>query len=170
MPPIDSIDRRTDVVFLLFYYAEVVEGVTKLQKLLFLIEQETEFFEAYQEDIAFEFAPYKMGPFSEHVYEEIEFLLSLNAIESEPLDRTFQTVGDSAIAEKRFSITPKGQKIAIELENQLEVEYREELQTVVGRYNQMALTELLEYVYQEYPAYAAESEILDELDIETPSA
>lgn len=170
MPPIDSIDRRTDVVFLLFHYAETVEGVTKLQKLLFLIEQETEFFGAYQEDIAFEFAPYKMGPFSEHVYEEIEFLLSLNAIESEPLDQRFPNVDDSTVAEKQFSITPKGRKIAAELEKQLEVEYREELQTVVGRYNQMALTELLEYVYQEYPAYAAESEILDELDIETTSA
>lgn len=167
MPPIDSIDRRTDVAFLLFQYAETIEGVTKLQKLLFLIEQETEFFQAYQEDIAFEFAPYKMGPFSEYVYEEIEFLLSLNAIESEPLDRAISNDNNATLAEKRFSITPKGQKIASELEKQLEAKYRQELRTVVDTYNRMGLTKLLEYVYREYPSFAAESEILDELDVES---
>ena len=169
MPPIDSIDRRTDVVFLLFHYAETIDGVTKLQKLLFLIEQETEFFKAYEEDIAFEFAPYKMGPFSEYVYEELEFLLSLTAIESDPLNSTTPNIHNSEFAEKRFTITSKGEKIANELEGQLEPEYREELQVLVETYNQMSLSKLLEYVYQEYPAYAAESEILDDLDIEPTS-
>lgn len=168
MPRIDEIDRRTDVVFLLFLYAEEVEGVTKLQKLLFLIEQETKFFQAYEDSVAFEFAPYKMGPFSEHVYEELEFLLSLEAIESEPLDATAPELTDSNFSEKRFSITSKGRKIASELETQLESEYRNELQTLVEEYNALSLAELIEYVYSEYPSYAAESEILDELAIEIP--
>ncbi|WP_458190340.1 DUF4065 domain-containing protein [Haladaptatus sp. NG-WS-4] len=168
MPRIDEIDRRTDVVFLLFLYAETVAGVTKFQKLLFLIEQETEFFEAYEDSVAFEFAPYKMGPFSEHVYEELEFLLSLEAIESESLDATTPELIDSDFTEKRFSITAKGRKIAAELETQLEAEYRTELQTLVEKYNALSLPELIEYVYTEYPSYAAESEILDELAIEIP--
>ncbi|AAV44386.1 unknown (plasmid) [Haloarcula marismortui ATCC 43049] len=108
-----------------------------------------------------------MGPFSEYVYEEIEFLLSLNAIESEPLDRAISNDNNATLAEKRFSITPKGQKIASELEKQLEAKYRQELRTVVDTYNRMALTRLLEYVYREYPSFAAESEILDELDVES---
>lgn len=168
MPPIDEIDRRTDVVFLLFFYAETVEGVTKLQKLLFLIEQETEFFQAYKDSVAFEFAPYKMGPFSEHVYEELEFLLSLEAIESEPLEDTTPDLTNTDFSEKRFTITSKGRKIAAELETQLESEYRTELQTLVAEYNPLSLAELIEYVYTEYPSYAAESEILDELAIEIP--
>lgn len=167
MARIDEIDRRTDVVFLLFSYAEAVEGVTKLQKLLFLIEQETEFFQAYEDDIAFNFAPYKMGPFSEHVYEELEFLLSLDAIESEPLAGADPDPTESDLAEQRFVITPKGEKIAAELESQLEPEYRHELSDIVITYNSLPLQELLKYVYTEYPKYAAESEIIDELAIES---
>jgi len=167
MPPIDEIDRRTDVVFLLFLYAETIEGVTKLQKLLFLIEKETEFFQEYKEDVALEFAPYKMGPFSEHVYEELEFLLSLGAIESEPLDDEVPEVVDSGLTGKLFTLTPKGKKIATELESQLKSEYQTELQQVVDEYNPLPLPQLLEYVYTEYPDYAAESEILEDLGIET---
>jgi len=166
MPRIDKIDRRTDVVFLLFLYAEEIAGVTKLQKLLFLIEQETDFFQAYKQDIAFKFAPYKMGPFSEHVYEELEFLLSLGAIESEPLDDSSTDLTDTDLSEKRFTITRKGEKIASELESQLKPEYQDELRELVREYNSLPLEELLKYVYTEYPDYAAESEILDELGIE----
>lgn len=166
MPRIDKIDRRTDVVFLLFRYADEIAGVTKLQKLLFLIEQETEFFQAYEQDVAFKFAPYKMGPFSEHVYEELEFLLSLDAIESEPMDDPTTDLTDSDLSEKRFSIIRKGEKIASELEDQLEPEYQDELRALVRKYNSLPLEELLEYVYTEYPDYAAKSEILDELGID----
>ena len=165
MPRIDEIDRRTDIVFLLFYYAEAIEGVTKVQKLLFLIEQETEFFDAYRDAVAFDFAPYKMGPFSKHVYEELEFLLSLNVIEAAPIDTAAPSPPDSELAEKRFTITSKGEKIAAELESQLEPDYRTELQEIVETYNPQSLPTLLEYVYTEYPEYAAESEILDELGL-----
>ncbi|WP_424016226.1 DUF4065 domain-containing protein (plasmid) [Halorientalis pallida] len=166
MARIDKIDRRTDVVFLVFSYAEAIEGVTKLQKLLFLIEQETEFFQAYENDIAFEFAPYKMGPFSKHVYEELEFLLSLDAIETEPLPGADPNPTDSEFAEQRFTITAKGEKIAAQLESQLEPEYCDELSDTVTTYNSLELQDLLKYVYTEYPEYAADSEIIDELEIE----
>lgn len=165
MPRIDEIDRRTDVVFLLFNYAGEIEGVTKVQKLLFLIEQETEFFEAYRDSIAFEFAPYKMGPFSEQVYEELEFLLSLGAIKAEEMDKSGPTAHESELSEKRFILTTKGEKITAELETQLEERYRTELRELVEIYNPQSLKDLLEYVYMEYPEYAAESEILDELGL-----
>lgn len=165
MPPIDEIDRRTDVVFLLFHYADEIRGVTKLQKLLFLVEQETEFFEDYEDDIAFNFAPYKMGPFSEHVYEELEFLLAMDAIESQPLaeQNAIKVLGD--LQEKRFVITGKGSKIAQGLADQLESEYQSELADLVEEYNGRSLKELLRYVYTEYPDYAAESEIIADLGL-----
>lgn len=168
MSRIDEIDRRTDVVFVLFHYADEIEGVTKLQKLLFLIEQETEFFTEYESRVAFEFAPYKMGPFSEHVYEEVEFLLSLNAIQAEELPGANNGSTGSELTEKRFTLTGKGEKIAHEVVRQLAPRYRDELEQLVGRYNALSTTELIEYVYDEYPEYAAESEIIDELDVEIP--
>ncbi|QOS10421.1 uncharacterized protein HfgLR_01340 [Haloferax gibbonsii] len=161
MPRIDQIDRRTDVVFILFHHAESIHGITKLQKLLFLIEEETAFFEEYKDDLAFEFDAHKMGPFSKHVYEEIRFLQQLNAIKTEPMEN--ESEGEDQLTNKIFHITPKGKKIASELASQLEPRYNEELAEVVENYNDMELRELLHYVYTEYPSFATESEIKDEI-------
>lgn len=164
MPRIDTIDRRTDVVFLLFYYAGSIRGVTKVQKLLFLIEHETKFFEAYRDSVAFEFAPYKMGPFSEHVYEELLFLLQLEAIRTEPIKTAdYEPVDDGELINKEFTITRKGEKIASELDSLLEEEHRKELQQLAEDYGDMPLSELLHYVYTEYPSYAEQSEIKPEI-------
>ncbi len=164
MTRIDEIDRRTDVVFILFYLAKSICGVTKLQKLLFLIEQETDFFKEYEEDVAFNFAPYKMGPFSDEVYSELEFLLQLSAIDLTPMrDSTRGNPPDSRLRNKEFHITPKGEKIASQLVEILEPEYEKELEELVEEYNTMELKELLRYVYTEYPEYAIESEIKDEV-------
>ena len=161
MPRIDQIDRRTDVVFILFHHGESIHGITKLQKLLFLIEEETEFFEEYKDDLAFEFNAHKMGPFSKHVYEEIRFLQQLNAIETESMGG--ENEGENDLTNKIFHITSKGEKIASELANQLEPEHDNELAELVENYNEMDLRELLNYVYTEYPSFTTESEIKDEI-------
>lgn len=163
MPKIDQIDRRTDVVFLLFRYADSVRGVTKLQKLLFLIEQESAFFEDYADSVGFNFAPYKMGPFSENVYTEIQFLSDMGAIDFEPMEHTLGAEPTNSLSNKEFSITSKGTKIASQLESILEPVYRYELSHLVTTYNSMDLDDLLEYVYTEYPGYTGESEIKDEV-------
>lgn len=160
MPRIDRIDRRTDVVFILFHHAGLIRGITKLQKLLFLVEEETEFYEEYGEELKFEFYAHKMGPFSEYVYEEIRFLKQLNAIEIEPIEED----GDKAdLTNKVFRLTTKGEKIAAELANQLEPKYDKELASLVKEYNSMELQELLLYVYTEFPSFTTESEIKDEI-------
>ncbi|RDZ42955.1 DUF4065 domain-containing protein [Haloferax sp. Atlit-19N] len=162
MGRIDRVDRRTDVVFILFYFAEEICGVTKIQKLLFLIEQETEFFLEYEDDIAFNFAPYKMGPFSQDVYSELHFLLQLNAIEKSSWDTDTEYI-ESDLANQRFVITDKGHKIAKELVNILDQSHQQEIQNIVNKYNSLSLNELLEYVYTEYPKYTVNSEIKDEI-------
>ena len=161
MSRIDQIDRRTDAVLILFHHAGSIHGVTKLQKLLFLIEEETEFFEEHKDDLAFEFNAHKMGPFSKHVYEEIRFLQQLNAIETESMED--RSEGKDDLTNKIFHITSKGEKIASELANQLEPKYNEELAELVENYNNMELRELLRYVYTEYPSFTTESEIKDEI-------
>lgn len=163
MPRIDQIDRRTDVVFILFHHARSIRGVTKLQKLLFLVEEETEFFAEYGDKLAFEFSAHKMGPFSQHVYEEIRFLDQLKAIEVEPMEGESD---ESGLTNKVFHITPKGEKIASGLSAQLEAEYEEELKALVEKYNPMELRDLLRYVYEEYPSFTTESEIKDEILVE----
>lgn len=163
MPRIDQIDRRTDVVLILFHHADSIQGITKLQKLLFLVEEETTFFEEYGADLAFDFYAHKMGPFSEHIYEEIRFLQQLGAIELEPMNAEVSSTEDNDLVNKVFHLTSKGEKIASELADQLGTEYENELAALVNEYNRMTLKELLRYVYTEYPDFTTESEIKDDI-------
>lgn len=166
MTKVDEIDREEDLAFLLFYYANDVEGITKLQKLLFLLEEETEFTDIY-EDISFEFEPYKYGPFSERVYDALEFLIAIGAVEAVEGDGDFDAIRDSAdqgpYAGKRFILTEKGVKISHELNEVLEEETKQEMEAVVAEYNDLSLDDLLEYVYNQYNKYTKESEIKDEM-------
>lgn len=173
MPPIDQIDRRTDVVILLFYIANKIEGVTKLQKLLFLIEEETDFFKKYEEKIDINFEAYKMGPFSQEVYEEVEFLLNIGMIEKRPMayDSSdsyevrdhIRDDGSEGLSNKVFVLTEKGEKAGKKLEEVLEDKYFRELEDIVSRYGKLPLSDLLEYVYENYEAYTTESTIREQV-------
>lgn len=166
MAKIDEIDREEDLAFLLFHYANDVEGITRLQKLLFLLEAETDFADIY-EDISFEFEPYKYGPFSERVYDALEFLIAIGAVEAVETDGDFDAIRDSEdqgpYAGKTFTLTEKGKKISHELNDILEDETKQEFEAVVAEYNDLSLHDLLEYVYRQHREYTIESEIKDEI-------
>lgn len=173
MAKIDEIDRPTDAAILLFHLAGEVDGITKIQKLLYLIEEETSFGQKYEDEISFNFRPYKMGPFSPEVYEEVEFLLNIDAIEklegestaSEnwEISRYDEEEGSEGLSGKRFRITEKGRKIGEELANKLSIEEIDELKDKLNEYNDLTLTQLLEYVYTEYPKMTVESEIKNQV-------
>ncbi|SDM50627.1 Protein of unknown function [Halogranum gelatinilyticum] len=166
MANIDDIDRREDVAFLLFRYADEIEGTTRLQKLLFLIEHESEFSNLY-EDITFEFESYHYGPFSEGAFDALEFLISLGAIEEIESDEDYDYIRDSEDrsnhAGKKFVITEKGRKISQELDAVLDPETKEDLETLVEKYNDLELDDLLEYVYEQYPEYTDKSKIKEDV-------
>src|SRR3989344_6285597 len=70
-----SILEKSDMILLLLYgrgakghFSEPIQGITRLMKLLFLLEKEAGI------NDGFSFVPYKMGPFSSEVYPELEFL------------------------------------------------------------------------------------------------
>ena len=169
MAQIDTIDRPTDAAILLFYIADEVEGITKVQKLLFLIEEETEFGEIYGKNISFGFDPYKMGPFSPQVYDEVTMLLNMGALETEPLDSSgtenweynnyTNQESSNELAGKKFIITTKGEKIGEEVANYIEEGVFIDLKKKVKKYNKMPLMALLEYVYSNYEEMTTNSEI-----------
>lgn len=178
MARINEIDRPTDAVFLLFYYAKEIRGITKVQKLLFLIEKETEFGQRHGKNITLDFKPYKMGPFSAEVYDEIELLRSMNAIEIEEMSKDASdayefskwnelfkgTEGDSeGLSNKIFNIKDKGEKIGESLSELLSDSERQDLETTIQNYNSMTLMSLLEYVYTEYEDMTTKSEIIDQV-------
>lgn len=175
MPLIDKIDRTTDVVILAFYYAQEIEGVTKVQKILYLIEKETDFWEKYKDKISedLDFKAYDMGPFSEDVYDELELLLNIDVIEKEDMNigasdmyerkQYVPEEGSKGLSNKVFKLTAKGEKIGQALEELLDEKHAEELESKIREYNRMSLNTLLEYVYTNYPAATENSKIKDEV-------
>jgi len=165
MARIDTIDRESDLAFLLFHLAGDVDGMTRLQKLLFLLEKESEFSDIHEE-ISFDFEAYKYGPFSELVYDEVEFLLNLGALEAVEPDYEMENLEvdkEDELRGKRFRLTEKGQKICAELSDILGEETENNMEQVVNKYSDMNTNELLEYVYSQYPDYTTKSEIKDEV-------
>ncbi|ELY99458.1 type II toxin-antitoxin system antitoxin SocA domain-containing protein [Natrialba asiatica] len=167
MPKIDQINNKKDLAFLLFHYADEVEGKTELQKLIFLLQEETEFKERYP-DLEFEFTAYKYGPFSERVFDELEFLLSIGAIEAIDPEEEVDFIRDETdpsdpYAGKRFVVTEKGEKIMNGVNAALDDDLQVEFEEVIDQYTDLSLQELLEYVYKQYPEYTTESEIKEKI-------
>lgn len=166
MTQIDEIDREDDLALLLFHHANEVEGITKLQKLVFLIQEETDFTDVH-EQIEFQFESYKYGPFSEEIYDSLRFLISIGAIESVESDfdtdhiRTNDDQND--LSGKKFVLTDKGEKISYEFNEILDDNIEDEIEDIVDEYNELTLDDLLRYVYTQYPHYTDESDILEEV-------
>lgn len=180
---------KSDLILLLLYSKgfsgktnEPIQGITRLMKLLFLLDKEENF------ESPFSFQPYKMGPFSSEVYPELEFLQSfpkpdsplINARISSTVDSSvnpeqMKLVDDIAIlndedyliaaseVNKEFSLTTIGEKIASELWNVLDESDRNAIEKIKKQYGNLTLRNLLRHVYSEYPDMTVNSEIKDQL-------
>lgn len=71
--------NRTDIILLLLANIEnPLVGTTRLQKIVFLVENEKNI---KGEDGSFDFKAYKFGPFSKKLSDDIEFLVNLGYLE-----------------------------------------------------------------------------------------
>jgi uncharacterized protein YwgA len=176
---------RTDILMLLLGSGvtgrpshDAIQGTTRLQKLLFLIEQEAGIKATEGKD--FEFSAYKFGPVSKELYDDLEKLENLGLLEArgvaEPseselgeFDLSFDDLmGDEeqeskeALEERRFRLTNKGmgwlnEKIVPKVSSDVVQKIRK----VRGKYGSFALSDLLYYVYTKYPTWTSASEIKD---------
>lgn len=162
-----------------------VAGITRLQKLLFLFERE---FEPKSEILSahFAFEPYKAGPYSSKMYDELEFLENLGLIESEVIGQTTEaeaeeidklnfedlisseepnntprSMSDSYV-ERNFKLTEAGKSKIEELVKSGEYEpFIDGIRKVKSKFGKISLNDLLYYVYTNYPEMTVESEIKD---------
>jgi len=142
---------------LLYAAGGKIKGKTRFQKLAFLADQELE-----EHDIdPYDFIPYDYGPFDKSVFESLEFLEDKGLVKC---DSTRTYGGD-----KRYDyrLTQKGHKsykenlpeATTDLEEG-EEEFRtihEIAEDIVDEYNDVPISNLLDYVYTEYPEYAENS-------------
>jgi len=173
-----------DVLVLLLYAdgasgqpCEPVVGRTRLQKLLFLIGRESvvpRFTQGF-----YRFQPYRYGPFSRGVYDDLEFLQAAGVVKEEEMPSEeaaeLEDAEDAAAADEislvgerdgatvprpsRYCLTDRGKRIAGELWAQAPSAVREAIGGMKAEFNQAPLWAVIAYVYDRYPDMAAESEL-----------
>lgn len=164
-----------------------IEGITRLEKLLFLIKKETPLFSNTLKEKDFNFVPFRMGPWTQEVYDETDFLESLGLVSKRDLGKsspedgahTFELFDSMVLAKyqkneyvnnadsvEKFELTEKGQSIASQVWAKLTDAEKEELSRIKKKFNRMNLRQFLRYVYKKYPDFASKSEIKDYLGIE----
>lgn len=181
-----KVDNRKDALLLLLYapggsgeIGEPIRGRTRLVKLAFLLQRMYDFPKRAGISKYYEFEPYKFGPFSSAVYDDIAFFENLHYIQARVVgdppvveltedQRALEEwliaddVGDEtqgAFQEEEFSLSEKGRKFAAGLFNSLSLEQRKALVEVKQRYGALPLTSLLKFVYRTYPEEASKSEL-----------
>ncbi|QEG17852.1 MULTISPECIES: Panacea domain-containing protein [Gimesia] len=190
-----TISRRNLVLLMLGIdpdgeIAKGIGGITRLQKLLYLLEREENLTPT---ENGFDFSAYKAGPYSSKLYDDLEFLENLGFVESEvTADATLgeaaevelldfeELLGDGAensndeavdgiaaadaFEERRFKITDEGtQRIQSLLESEEYKPLSEGIRRVKRKYGTYSLSDLLYYVYEKYPDMTVESEIKDQV-------
>jgi len=164
---------------------EGLGGITRLQKLLFLLEQESR---VTPSGDGFNFEAYKAGPYSSKLYDDLEFLENLDMIErraaaegteeeAAEIDFTFESLiepeGESddpsgpapdAYEEYSFSLTPDGlSKVQQMIADKSYSPVVDAVRNIKNRYGQYSLKDLLYYVYSKYPEMTTESEIKEKV-------
>lgn len=144
-----------------------INGVTRLEKLLFLADKEEDINALVDDN--YEFEAYNYGPYSKKVYEEVEvleqagLLTEERAYGGETLDEMEEVavIGESREGiERRFVLTTQGEAVAqmLAVGNADAVK---RLSRIKDDYARMPLTRLVRYVYTTYPEYTDKSVIRD---------
>lgn len=162
-----------------------VSGITRLQKFLFLLEKEGG---VRPKGNGFEFEPYKAGPYSPKLYDDLELLENLGLISSvstaestatedidierlsfDDLMGGFSDIEGAARAadsseERKFALTEEGRKRLEKILAQgTYAPVVDGIRKVKTKYNCYSLRDLLKYVYTKYPEMTTESEIIDDI-------
>lgn len=183
-----------DLIVLLLYskgytnkQCDVIEGKTRLMKMMFLFDREIRrgfnLDKKIPENAFPNFEPYDYGPFSSQVYEDLEFLVDMEFVsvakkggeegerilEKEEYKYWQANLGESAGLEcsdeiDAFSLTKRGRDFVEKkqlgdfTDNQWEI-----LNKFKARCTGIPLKALLRYVYNKYPEMTTNSKILEEI-------
>jgi hypothetical protein len=189
-----GIKNKTELLLAILYATDArdaasarptpVVGITRLEKLIFLAKMEQGLLNAASDEKDFHFVPFRMGPWTQEVYDEVDFLESIGLLEKEQraerspedeahndelfselvLNKYQQGAGSSDETTDAFQLTEVGKRKAAEIWAHLSKDEQQKLITLKRRFNNMNLRQFLRYVYQKYPEYAEASEIREYLN------
>ncbi len=137
---------------------KVLRGITRLEKLVYLLKRETAF-----DGIAtlFLFKEHYFGPYSEQVVSATEFLEGIQLIEVDVVDLTKAELElteadllsdlEQRRIEKRYRLTASGRRIAKHWRDHLPEDDLAAVDSILRQYGTMPLNQLIRYVYRKYP-------------------
>lgn len=131
-----------------------IDGRTRLQKMVFVVQQELKEAGELSEDQLYEFFPYDYGPFSKELAEDIDDMLDEGLLDEDP-----EVYNDEGDVKYYYELESDGEALVEQeiadkdLENVIE-----KSRNVKKLFNEdMDLPEVIDEVYSEYPDYAEES-------------
>ncbi|MCB0188164.1 MAG: hypothetical protein KDE31_28040, partial [Caldilineaceae bacterium] len=127
-------------------------GITSLMKYTFLAQQEGQTLRQAVNHL-YDFVPYHFGPFTTDVYTDLE------ALEAESWLSVRHASDDDPDAPERIeiSLSPERVEEVVEAVAELSAAERADLEAVISQYGDLTHNELLDVVYEKYPAYAKKS-------------
>lgn len=151
-----------------------IQGITRLEKLVFLLERETSSKTWLGQDAGFE--PYNFGPFSQKVYQAVDMLAAAQLIEdssspSQDLTDTWEQregigldVGSAnqtndPYRTRDFKLTERGWRYFDALTKELPSGTINELQQFKRQFGYLPLRQLIRYVYTRYDDFTTKSKI-----------
>ena len=159
--PSDSLARRGRI-----------DGITRLEKLIFLVEHETDLRTLLTEHADFE--AYNFGPFSGKVYQAVDTLVAAGLLEdsaelassrddSWEAEKVVGTQPADPYATRNFALTDRGRKYYKALIAELPPLTEKLLEQFKTRFGALPLRQLIRYVYKKYPDFTKNSLIKDEI-------
>lgn len=149
-----------------------INGITRLEKLLFLIDKECKHDSTISE--SFDFIPYHYGPYSKEVYEAVELLeeagliAETRALIDSELDRAeellYSDMATEISYERQFALTEDGESIANYLADR-HPKLQHQIGDLKDRYAGLTLQNLIYYVYTHYPDSAEKSVIREAMGL-----
>lgn len=149
-----------------------LNGVTRLEKLLFLIEKETPLADLIKEDMGF--SAHNFGPFSAKIYQMLDVLATAGLIEDSSRDSSpntedsweaLEVIGEPVdkFATRDFELTDRGRRYYKALMSELPTTVESTVSDFKERFASLPLRQLIRYVYKKYPSYTEKSLIKDEI-------
>ncbi|MFC7229982.1 PadR family transcriptional regulator (plasmid) [Salinirubellus salinus] len=130
-----------------------IEGRTRLQKLVFLMEQELDEEAKTALNLPdYNFIPYDYGPFSKALYDD------LDSLEEDGLIRVEEEDMADGKVKYTYQLTDDGKSwVDQRLPQDAPNSVRERAEALKSEFNGVLLSDLIDTVYAEYPKYAENS-------------
>lgn len=133
--------NNKDILLLLIDTSSRIGGITKLQKMVFLLQEENKL------PFHYRFEPYEQGPYSVELrYEDIANLVSVGLI-NETL------VNNAGYTTYEYYLTETGKTYLENILNDISKKIKDNIKQIVKKWGNRPGKDVVEYVHRKYPKY-----------------